>query len=126
MTLFAFLAPMPAPKAEAPALPEFKPRSWYRPDRLDARPVTWSLRNHPEEWVWGNTRRFTIIHKPSKHEFWVSLGSYHLWRADCSCRTTEGKFQFGQTFAFARAFRWWRRNYGTPRVDEQFASHFIH
>jgi hypothetical protein len=29
-------------------LPRFAVRFWYRRDRLDARPVIWSLRNRPQ------------------------------------------------------------------------------
>src|SRR5690348_2170400 len=58
----AFMAPLPAPKAqeltleppkaEARPLPIFKRRWWHSKNKLDARPMIWSLYNHPEEWEW--------------------------------------------------------------------------
>lgn len=57
-----FLAFLPAAVAAAinnvavkpKPLPTFKPRWWYNPRRLDARPVIWSLYNRPEEWTVSN------------------------------------------------------------------------
>jgi len=50
MSIFAFMM-APALKQEVKVNPPvFKWRWWYSDDRLDIRPVLWSLRNHPEEW----------------------------------------------------------------------------
>lgn len=125
-----------------PALPVFKRRWWFRDDRLDARPVIWSLENRPEEWeVDRRSRPLTITHLPSKHEFWVGMGGYHLWRApnldgtSCGClgltHSGETRFQRFQQVAFRRAYRnWlaWNRERRAPEVsarNNQFASHFI-
>lgn len=112
-------------------LPMFKPRPWYRADRLDARPVIWSIYHNPQEWEWGESYgRYTIRHKPSQHSFWIAngYGFYRLYDSvGCSCIRTERSFQRFQQGPFGRAFKWWRRNYGAPpQVAEQFASHFVH
>lgn len=111
----------------APKLPSFKPRFWYNPEKLDARPVAWSLRNKPEEWEWRNPG-YTIRHKPSGHVFWVAngFGHYYLYNANCRCSTaTNCKFQRFQQAVFHRAFRQWRVGQ-TKGVHEHFADHFIH
>src|SRR4051812_43776307 len=98
--MLAFLAIVPATRpatvetTEAPTLPTFASRWWYRPDRLDARPVAWSLRNRPEDWGWQH-EGITIVRKPSEHVFWVANGPmFHgLYDANCSCNRTNGKFQ---------------------------------
>lgn len=107
-------------------LPTFRPRWWHREDRLDARPVMWSLRNRPEEWEWRH-QPYTITHRPSKHTFWVGngWGFYSLYDADCSCTRSRGRFQRFQQGAFGRAFRQWRRQQA-PIIDQaQFAAHFV-
>lgn len=112
--------------AERPSLPDFKPRWWYRSDRLDARPVIWSLYNHPEEWEWQHVG-YRINHKPSSHMFWVANGRGY-YRLDsvgvpCGCLSAGGYFQMFQQIAFHKAFTWW----STRAMDsERFADHFIH
>lgn len=131
--MLAFLATVPAIKpeateVEAPALPSFTPRWWYRSDRLDARPVAWSLRNRPQDWRW-RTENITLEHVPSRHVFWVGNGPmfYGLHEADCSCKSTRGRFQRLQArFVFGPAYRHWRNNHGRPRHDPvHFAAHFV-
>lgn len=111
----------------APELPVFKPRFWFKPGLLDARPVAWSLVNRPEDWRWGNGR-YTILHIPSKHEFWVSNGPgyYYLYSTErCSCEHgARGKFQKYQQKLFHKAFVHWQENHAVIDRD-QFASHFI-
>jgi hypothetical protein len=132
MTAFAFL-PLPAassartmPKIDT-ALPVFKPRWWFRKDRLDARPVVWSLLNRPDDWIWSSSAHCVIVHKPSLHEFWVGNGreSYRLYRADCGCSSEGGHFQHFQQGIFHRAFLSWQERQ-TPRLNaEHFAAHFV-
>lgn len=132
--MLAFMAAVPATRAtaedvvEAPALPTFVPRWWHRRDRLDARPVAWSLRNRPQDWEW-RTEDTTIVHKPSKHVFWVGNGpmSYRLYDADCSCTTTRGKFQRMQArWVFGSAYQHWRTNHARAQFNpEHFAAHFV-
>jgi hypothetical protein len=84
---------------ERPALPTFPPRSWHRPDRLDARPVIWSLDNHPEEWEPADERPYwLLLHKPSGHVFRIAGGLARLTAPDeCSClRASGGYFQLFQ------------------------------
>ena len=130
----AFLAVVPATvQTAAPeSLPAFKQRWWFRKDRLDARPVAWSLINRPEEWDWSRTRNgdilspHVIVHKPSNHEFWVyGRGFYRLWSADCGCsRAERGQFQRFQQGLFHRAFMQWRdRQY--PIDHAHFVEHFV-
>src|SRR5258708_16177680 len=54
-----------------PRLPTFEPRWWYRADRLDARPVIWSLKNRPEEWTvnYGGRPHYYLKHHPTNHTF---------------------------------------------------------
>lgn len=119
------------PKA---ALPVFGRRLHSR-NRLDIRPVLWSLKNRPEEWV---EDRFTITHKPSKHEFWTGngyffYGLYSTGERHCSCQAVEGgRFSLIQKAQFAWALMRWRWTYGANlaraelgRTNEQFANHFI-
>jgi hypothetical protein len=105
-------------------------RRWHSFSRLDIRPVLWSLRNRPEEW---EQNEFTIVHKPSKHEFWIANGFwfYSLYRADCSCtKAAGGKFSYIQKvqFSFARravaALERARRNAELAQINVQFAEHF--
>ena len=111
-----------------PDLPTFEPRWWYRGDRLDARPVAWSLRNRPDDWQWHH-QPYTIEHKPSRHVFWVGngWGFYRLYEANCSCtsRSRRGHFQRFQQGVFGRAYRHWRRHQAPPVDPQQFASHFV-
>lgn len=112
-----------------PALPVFKRRWWHRSDRLDARPVLWSLRNRPEEW---RPSYLTVLHVPSGHEFWCTWPCNGLYRAGCSCDTRgeENHFQVFQSFWFRLAAQRFVRAYREaerPASERaaQFASHFI-
>ena len=62
-------------------MPTFPHRWWRSQNRLDIRPVLWSLRNMPQDW---SIDQHTITHNPSKHEFWISNGFffYALYRAN--------------------------------------------
>ena len=113
-------------------LPVFKPKWWWDSDRLDARPVAWSLRNHPEEWKFkeGYIGKI-LVHIPSQHQFWVGSQPYRLHRAECSCHShSRGKFHFGQHKIFKQAYRQWYARMIEPRhptnIHEQFCSHFVH
>lgn len=128
---------------EKPALPVFTPRWWHKPNRLDARPVIWSLRNRPQDWkITDRTARpdslrwrpTSMIHTPSNHMFWTwHLGTPRLYDARCSCndQSDRGRFQPFQNRAFKDAVTWWLRNHGPKNpadlaVDQQqFASHFV-
>jgi hypothetical protein len=130
MEILSFLS---APLAIAAAktggtdgLPTFRKLPWFRANRLDARPVAWSLRNRPEDWEWEH-EDYTIKHKPSNHVFWIAngWGFYALYEANCSCMSTRGKFQRFQQFMFGRAFKHWRRNHGESYDPDHFASHFV-
>lgn len=123
------------PKAE---LPVFGPR-WHSFSRLDIRPVLWSLKNHPEEWV---EDRYVIRHKPSNHEFWIANGLFFHRLYDshgCSCQSNGvGSFSLIQKVQFRFALVRWRMSAlggraakiaaanAASRVDAQFAKHFIH
>lgn len=128
----SFLAFVPAvmkvsePVVETvPSLPTFKPRWWYSSRRLDARPVIWSLQNHPEEWALCSTR-LTITHAPSHHTFWAFSVCRGLYSAGgCGCETSEAKFQLFQHGAYKRALRAWGRAVRAPVDRERFASHFV-
>lgn len=134
MSFFAFLAPMPTVAAKIERakklLPVFKARWWFKPDRLDARSVIWSLYNHPEEWRFtheGNPN-LTITHIPSKHEFWCcrTMG-FRFYQADCGCSMSSRKWQMFQREGVAKAMRHWKRwHHQRENVSEHFQSHFIH
>ncbi len=99
---------------EQPKVPTWKPRWWYDLRKLDARPVIWSLKNRPQDWRYDRyPRPITIIHTPSNHEFWITMGSSYLYRTDgCGCqRSKEQKFQKGQHFRLRWALRQWNRHY---------------
>jgi hypothetical protein len=153
--MFAFLATAAAVKfkklneaarAKEVALPIFEPEWWFSRWRLDARPVIWSLLNHPEEWK--ETSPGVMFHTPSLHEFRLGydrlsrpLGLLH---AQCSCHTdTTNHFQHFQDRAVRRAWRRWKEidqsTIGTKMVvgsakqpylgeykPNHFAAHFVH
>lgn len=131
LSYLAFLLPMAitaTKTTEAPRLPTFASRWWFKSNRLDARPVAWSLRTRPQDWEWEH-EDYTIRHKPSQHIFWIAngLGYYRLYDANCSCtsRSDNGRFQHFQQMVFHRAFKCWRQQQH-PAVDTQhFASHFV-
>ncbi len=116
-----------------PNLPKFQSRWWHKPNRLDARPVIWSLYNHPEEWEPGDSRPYYFIkHTPSGHVFRMRNGKAALvGPQECSClgRSEQGRFQLFQGLAFKRAARVWEYNHDHPPIPpvdrEQFAAHFI-
>lgn len=113
-----------------PELPTFKPRWWYRNDRLDARPVIWSLKNRPEEWEPADRRpHWMLKHKPSGHVFRIAFGPARLVApTDCGClQNSVGRFQRFQSWRLKWAAAEWISKNETPPVDhEQFANHFIH
>jgi hypothetical protein len=114
------------PKETTP--PVFKKLPGFTDDRLDARPVIWSLQHRPEEWSWvrqdphpmGKARGY-LRHNPSEHIF-VAVGeSSQLYSADnCSCHHTSRAFQDGQAVAFDAAVQAWE----AERGRQQFAGHF--
>lgn len=125
--------PFDAANANIPGvtdLPQFKPRR--NQSRLDFRPVIWSLRNRPDEWEWGHGH-YCIVHKPSRHEIWVSSGLeyYNLYNAGgCSCTrlSTRTKPSWWDRRRFHSAFKAWRRSHGqtdSAAINRQFAAHFI-
>ncbi len=128
----------PAAASAAQNLPRFKPRWWYRKDRLDARPVIWSLYNHPEEWdtVRPNGNRALrpysyFQHKPSNHYFRIWAGECHLLeQTECGCQSaTRGRFQVFQKSGLRKAAQWWENYYKHPLPalnPQHFAGHFIH
>lgn len=115
-----------------PAMPVFKPRWWRSKTRLDIRPVLWSLRNRPEEW---RQDEYTIVHMPSRHEFWTANGffAYSLYRSNgCSCqRARGGGFSLLQKFEFSAAWSKWiywdrsRQAATASEINAQFAAHFL-
>lgn len=122
LSILALLAPAPALAVkEAPKNPpKFKPRWYFSHNRLDARPVIWSLENHPEEWQ-VDVPGLSILHKPSKHTFWIGeSGPARLFPTECSCHTTSRLFQPLQEGAFRRAYTSWV----SRGIRAQFASHF--
>lgn len=138
MNILAFLALAAAAKPARtdapparPCLPNFKRRWWYSERRLDARPVIWSLKNHPEEWRYRfQSRDMLITHSPSRHSVWFLFHmGYRLDADGCSC-STRNKWQRFQLFSVGRAVRAWRRwearQNPTESIDVQFRSHFIH
>lgn len=137
MTFLALLAPMIPAKVEDKVAgpPTFKPKWWYSANKLDARPVIWSLENHPEEWeAAGNPspgQSFNILHKPSQHLFWVSsvLKQMNLRDGDhCSCQGRA--FQLGQSRTAYFAAQQWLYNSAErgptgQEISDQFVSHFV-
>lgn len=131
--LFAFLAPIAAKQPEASlSLPTFQRHWWHRNNRLDARPVIWSLENRPQEWDlrFPGSALVLITHKPSQHTFDIGWGFAHLYEARCSCNLrgdAENRFQLFQGLALKRAGRRWIRNSLRRSHDaEQFQNHFVH
>lgn len=96
--------------------------------RLDITPVLIALRDRPFDF---SLSEYTLIHTPSRHEFWISNGLlfYSLYRTGgCSCqRVAGGKFSFVQKICFYIAFRRWRQQWDllyAKELNEQFALHF--
>lgn len=121
-------------------LPVFKKRWWHRADRLDARPVIWSLDNRPDDWGRadygpGGTLRpaWILRHKPSNHVFWFAVVvRLEIEDNSCSCTSTRGRFQPFQNRAIKRAYRRWHARNIQPEIDaqneatvRQFYNHFI-
>jgi len=123
MPMLALLAPMMAPKSETEvtkAPPIFKRRWWYSAERLDARPVIWSLQNHPEEWQYIDPDyRNRIVHTPSEHEVWTGSQQRYRLRAECSCSSRN--WQVFQAHLVGRAIRQWQ----AQQREQQFRSHFV-
>ncbi len=109
--------------------PDISKPPWHSRNRLDIRPVLWSLRNRPQEWRRGN---YTLDHIPSGHRFWIANGFFHysLYEANgCSCRREnhDGHFSLIQKIEFGAAYKAWRKSREPDRaqINAQFASHFI-
>ncbi len=75
--------PVAPPK---PNLPVFERGKYYCYDRLDARPVAWSMDHHPVEWDYADTAPNCayLRHIPSEHVFYV--GEQH----PCYLHSTNG------------------------------------
>lgn len=132
-----------------PAKPDFAPRWWYRADRLDARPVIWSIKNRPEEWQAINSydgcevkRRADfwafgyMLHVPSQHKFYIRSGEMARLSSapgmeldgDCGCFTaSRGRLQpFHSLMLKSAAQGWFRQKFPEPVLDHShFQSHFI-
>ncbi len=127
MTFLALLAPLLPVKIDDASLPQFKPRWWYSRERLDARPVIWSLDNRPEEWKLKHRGEDyeNLLHLPSGHYLYTTLGILmgHLV-ADCSCQGRD--WQIFQILGVRRAIRRWRSAHdGGVTLADQFRGHFI-
>jgi|SRR5215469_195367 len=108
--------------------PRFEKFDGYDPNKLDARPLIWSLENKPEEWSYPGPRpdnhalAFYLRHEPSNHLFNIS---WHenlcgLAAAECSCHATSHQFQTGQALElYAAAVAW-----DKEMIRRQFAEHF--
>lgn len=113
------------PEVKTGLLPTFEARWWFSRNRLDARPVAWSLINRRSDWEYSESgTRNVLVHKPSKHEFWVGSGKgyYRLYEADCGCSTTGGRFQMFQQGLIDKAYQQWRGRVYDPA---HFAAHFV-
>ncbi len=115
-----------APKLEEP--PVFKARWWYSSERLDARPVIWSLDHRAHEWGvdFPGTSYETLRHKPSRHEMYSGRGMLKgMMQAECSC--SGRPWQLGQRKAVCQAIDRWRAAHGVDgrSLSEQFSAHFI-
>ncbi len=129
MTCLALLAPLLPAKIDSAVqmLPQFKPRWWYRRERLDARPVIWSLDHRPEEWKlnYRGEDYENLLHLPSGHSLY-SAPNILMGRlvADCSCR--DRQWQIFQVFGVRRAIRRWQSAHGgSVTLADQFRGHFI-
>lgn len=138
-------APKNEPEVEAANnKPSFEPLDWFDPNRLDARPLIWSLQNRPNEWkeednirVSHDTWRNGIKHVPSEHYFITEgFGLAYMTANYCDCtRGPRTYFQRGQSRALKRAVRDWRQRKidaaaaaeraKYPARARQFASHFF-
>ena len=129
MTILAFMAaPAKADVETQPPLPTFKPRWWYDPNRLDARPVIWSLENRPEEWECHRPGIFLHVrHKPSGHDFVADTVDTGLVDdSRCGCRSlTNGRFQIFQSWLFRHAANALDESRRAARDPAHFASHFV-
>lgn len=104
-------------------LPVFKPRWWHRVDRLDARPVVWSLDNRPDDWV-CDCGDYVLTHKRSGHSLWIAngYGLYSMQSPGCGCTSRGGAFQRFQQRAIHRAVRRWLSRHMNP---DRFVAHFV-
>lgn len=127
----SFFALMPAvakiSTTTAPALPVFKRRWWYSCNKLDARPLLWSLRNRPSEWYYVPEHFHSYFeHKPSKHRLTqvisLAMSRMYDWRLSAECSCSGSEFQLGQQQQINREIG----RLLASRVSAQFAAHFIH
>lgn len=127
MALFAAFTPSLAPDIHAaiaadapkPTMPEFKKKWWHRSDRLDVRPVIWSMENRPEEWErYGSVSAISVQHKPSNHVFNI----YGRMHTTCGC--SQLLFQWGQTKRLGKAVTAFIRRQ-TVITQHQFRNHFL-
>ncbi len=142
-------AKLTPPAAPPKPLPKFKKRWWWANNmvRLDARPVAWSLKNHPEQWQQIDHER--VMHLPSRHTFRTDNGPYALYSARCYCQSSSarnyGSFYYGQSlFTFGATYLQWRewdqgvgrnvprsyesnepKNVSGQTPHEHFAAHFV-
>lgn len=123
------------------ALPTFEPRWWHSANKLDARPMIWSLYNRPQDWEFIPVGYPFFRHKPSGHSFYASrmdspspIAKYRLANSEgCSCAMTTKRYQRFQSWFVGRAYHHWRKTYWNPthvhpaqeKVRNQFAAHFV-
>lgn len=107
-------------------MPEFTPRSWYRYDRIDARPLIWALLNSPESF---QREGCYVRHIPSGHCFYTSFPEgYRASHYSCGC--SGRKYQRFQWLAVGSAIRAWKRwdacrQMQANTLSKQFRGHFI-
>lgn len=127
MTLFGAFVPSLASDIQAavgvaapkPIMPTFKRKWWYRADRLDARPVIWSLENCPEDWERHQHMRSWVRHKPSDHCY-SSDGSMLAGNCDCS----RYGFQWRQQKQLGKAVAAFIERQAAI-TQHQFQNHFL-
>ncbi len=100
-----------------PVMPEFKPKWWYRSDRLDARPTIWSLENRPEEWrvVFQSD---SVRHEPSDHYY----TTYGTMFSMCTC--SRYQLQRGQQARLAKAVKAFIARQAAI-TQHQYQNHFL-
>lgn len=120
------------PPKKEPQRPTFKARWWHRHNRIDVRPVIWSLINKPQDWKLSRPyyywRGHIITHVTTRHDFRVGKTPFSCrmddtTRCECQRQSNGGRFQPFQKLAFWMAAKSFISKH--EKVDQNhFANHF--
>lgn len=117
--------------------PSAERRWFFRDGRLDARPIIWSLRNCPQDWVpnyVGDGTLYELTHKKTDHAIRAYWASDYRMSSSSRCGCSNTQWQPFQTRQLGRAIKGWKRwnaaqgivhPNSSEAINKQFRNHFI-